>query len=220
MLEPAPSADCSLPNPAQNCYVLWTRDQRLAGRVCGLGNFVPSWLRLRERVGEPAKDWSQARHQSITTTMAEIRRRTLPYTEHFRHAHFPTDAANLHTSKYNLPLCSVRPLTPPPRARYTPGGGRVHRPPEVGDLQLSLQSEQQVLGLDVSVDHLARVAVLERVSHLGDVLRRPAGQRGRERQTGTAGGTYTLLEMRRRPFPGPRRVQKILFSFTNICSRD
>ena len=27
-----------------------------------------------------------------------------------------------------------------------------------------------------------------------------------------------LLEMR--PFPGPRRVQKILFSLTNICSRD
>ena len=31
-------------------------------------------------------------------------------------------------------------------------------------------------------------------------------------------GPVSLLEMR--PFPGPGRVQKILFSLTNICSRD
>ena len=47
-------------------------------------------------------------------------------------------------------------------------------PAEIGDLQLSLQAEQQVFWLDVAVDHLLRVAVFERVSHLSNVPRRSA----------------------------------------------
>ena len=40
-----------------------------------------------------------------------------------------------------------------------PAAGRVHGPPEVGDLEVALHVEEEVLGLDVAVDHLHRVAV-------------------------------------------------------------
>ena len=42
-----------------------------------------------------------------------------------------------------------------------PGAGGVHRPPEVGDLEVALHVQQQVLRLDVSVDHLHGVAVTQ-----------------------------------------------------------
>ena len=44
-----------------------------------------------------------------------------------------------------------------------PAAGRVHRPPEVGDLEVALHVEEEVLGLDVAVDHLHRVAVRQRL---------------------------------------------------------
>ena len=40
-----------------------------------------------------------------------------------------------------------------------PAAGRVHGPPEVGDLEVALHVEEEVLGLDVAVDHLHGVAV-------------------------------------------------------------
>ena len=40
-----------------------------------------------------------------------------------------------------------------------PAAGRVHGPPEVGDLEVALHVEEEVLGLDVAVDHLHRMAV-------------------------------------------------------------
>ena len=41
-----------------------------------------------------------------------------------------------------------------PAHRASPAVGGVHRPPEVCDLDVSLGVQQQVLGLDVSVDDL------------------------------------------------------------------
>ena len=40
----------------------------------------------------------------------------------------------------------------------------MHRPAKVGDLQLSLQADQQVLRLDVAVDDVLGVAVHQRTS--------------------------------------------------------
>ena len=42
-----------------------------------------------------------------------------------------------------------------PAQRGPLGRGRVDAPPEVGDLQVLSDVEQQVLGLDVAVDHLS-----------------------------------------------------------------
>ena len=58
-----------------------------------------------------------------------------------------------------------------------PGGGRVDRPAEVCDLQLPVGSQQQVLWLDVPVDHLLRVAVVQSIRQLHDVLRREESER-------------------------------------------
>jgi hypothetical protein len=38
--------------------------------------------------------------------------------------------------------------------------GSVHRPAKVGDLELAVQAEQQVFGLDVAVDDMLAVEVL------------------------------------------------------------
>ena len=51
----------------------------------------------------------------------------------------------------------------------------MHRPPEVGYLQFAVEAEQQVLRLDVAVDHLLAVAVEQRVCQLEDVLQQAAG---------------------------------------------
>ena len=51
-----------------------------------------------------------------------------------------------------------------------PGGGRVDGPAEVGNLQITLHVEEEVLGLDVPVDDLLGVAILEGLGHLVDVL--------------------------------------------------
>merc|ERR1719192_1047785 len=53
----------------------------------------------------------------------------------------------------------------------SPTVGGVHRPTEICDLDVSLSVEQQVLGLDISVNNLLAVAVRESVSHLVDVPR-------------------------------------------------
>ena len=45
-----------------------------------------------------------------------------------------------------------------------PAAGGVHGPPEVGDLEVALHVEEEVLGLDVAVDHLHRVAVGQRLN--------------------------------------------------------
>ena len=45
----------------------------------------------------------------------------------------------------------------------------MNRPPKVCYLEIALQPEQQVLGLDVPVDHVLGVAVLERLGELPDV---------------------------------------------------
>ena len=42
-----------------------------------------------------------------------------------------------------------------------PAAGGVHRPAEVGDLEVALHVQQQVLWLDVSVDHLHGVTVTQ-----------------------------------------------------------
>ena len=42
----------------------------------------------------------------------------------------------------------------------------MHGPPEVGDLQLPLEAQQEVLGFDVAMDHLLGVAVEQRVRQL------------------------------------------------------
>ncbi len=60
------------------------------------------------------------------------------------------------------------------RGRAPAAVGRVHGPAEVGDLQLALHAEQQVLGLDVPVDHVLGVAIHERARQGRDVpARRP-----------------------------------------------
>ena len=46
-----------------------------------------------------------------------------------------------------------------------PAAGRVHGPPEVGDLEVTLHVEEEVLGLDVAVDHLHRVAIGQRLDN-------------------------------------------------------
>ena len=47
---------------------------------------------------------------------------------------------------------------------------RVHRPTKVCNLELSPEIEQQVLWLDIAVDHVLRVAVVERAGQRLDVL--------------------------------------------------
>jgi hypothetical protein len=54
--------------------------------------------------------------------------------------------------------------------RGAAGGGRVHRPAKVRDLDLAAVAQQEVLGLDVAVDDVLRVAVVQRVGEGGDVL--------------------------------------------------
>ena len=46
---------------------------------------------------------------------------------------------------------------------------RVHAPAKVANLELAVDPEEEVLGLDVAVDDVLRVQVAERVGHLGDV---------------------------------------------------
>ena len=41
----------------------------------------------------------------------------------------------------------------------------MHGPPEVGDLEVTLHVEEEVLGLDVAVDHLHRVAIGQRLDN-------------------------------------------------------
>ena len=48
----------------------------------------------------------------------------------------------------------------------------MHGPAEVRDLQLAVQSQEQVLGLDVTMNNMLLVAVAESSSHLEDVSRR------------------------------------------------
>ncbi|KAH9831296.1 cercosporin toxin biosynthesis protein, partial [Teratosphaeria destructans] len=49
--------------------------------------------------------------------------------------------------------------------------GRVHRPAEIGDLDLAVQADEDVLGLDVAVHDVLAVQVAQRARHLRDVLR-------------------------------------------------
>ena len=50
--------------------------------------------------------------------------------------------------------------------------GRVHTPTEIGDLDLPVDADEDVLWLDVAVHDVLTVQVLERRGHLRDVLRR------------------------------------------------
>lgn len=54
------------------------------------------------------------------------------------------------------------------RARPAAVGG-VHRPAKVGNLQLALHAQQQVLGLDIPVDDVLRVAVQQRARQRSNV---------------------------------------------------
>ena len=47
---------------------------------------------------------------------------------------------------------------------------RVHRPTKVCNLELAPEVEQQVLGLNVAVDHVLGVAIVERAGQRLDVL--------------------------------------------------
>lgn len=58
--------------------------------------------------------------------------------------------------------------------RRAPVAGRVHTPAKVGNLHLAADADQQVLGLDVTVDDVLRVQVLQRVGNLRNV---PRGRR-------------------------------------------
>ena len=49
---------------------------------------------------------------------------------------------------------------------------RESAPAEVGDLELAVEAEEQILGLDVPVDDVLLVAVIERAGHVEDVLGR------------------------------------------------
>lgn len=49
----------------------------------------------------------------------------------------------------------------------------MHRPPKVSNLQLSFHPEQQVLRLDVAVNHVLGVAVRQGLGQLLDVEGRP-----------------------------------------------
>jgi hypothetical protein len=53
--------------------------------------------------------------------------------------------------------------------------GRVHGPAKVGDFDVALVAEEEVLGLDVAVDHVLPVAVVERLGDGADVLRATRG---------------------------------------------
>mmetsp|Transcript_12027 Transcript_12027/g.30948 ORF Transcript_12027/g.30948 Transcript_12027/m.30948 type:complete len:209 (+) Transcript_12027:209-835(+) len=53
----------------------------------------------------------------------------------------------------------------------------MHRPTKIGNLQLPLESQQEVLGLDVTVDHVFLVDVSQRLAELLDV---ESGARFRE----------------------------------------
>lgn len=53
-----------------------------------------------------------------------------------------------------------------PSCPTVPQGGRVHRPAKVGNLQLSLEPQEQILWLYVSVNHLLPVAVHQGICQL------------------------------------------------------
>ena len=59
------------------------------------------------------------------------------------------------------------------RTRAPAAVGRVHGPAEVGNLELAVDAQQQVLWLDVAVDHVLAVAVQQRARQRRYV---PAGQ--------------------------------------------
>ena len=50
--------------------------------------------------------------------------------------------------------------------------GRVHRPSEIGQLELALQTHEEVLELDVAVDHVLAVTIFQGARELIDVLGR------------------------------------------------
>ena len=64
---------------------------------------------------------------------------------------------------------------------------RVHRPTKVCNLELAPEVEQQVLWLDVAVDHVLGVAVVERAGQRLDVL--PQQGRGGVKAGSSASGT-------------------------------
>lgn len=49
----------------------------------------------------------------------------------------------------------------------------VHAPPKVPNLQFSINTQQQILGLDIAVDDMLPVQINERVGHLVDIPRAP-----------------------------------------------
>ena len=53
--------------------------------------------------------------------------------------------------------------------RLPPGVGRVDAPAEIGNLQLALDADEEVLGLDVAVNHVLLVAVHQRPGQRRDV---------------------------------------------------
>ena len=57
-----------------------------------------------------------------------------------------------------------------------------HRPAKVANLELAIDANEQVLGLDVAVDDVLPVQVAKRVGHLRDVLRKSQCQRAHTRQ--------------------------------------
>mgnify|MGYP001202434070 CR=1 FL=1 len=52
-----------------------------------------------------------------------------------------------------------------------PVARRVDAPAKVCELEVAVDADEDVLGLDVAVDYVLGVQVRERVGHLGDVLR-------------------------------------------------
>ncbi len=66
----------------------------------------------------------------------------------------------------------------------SPGRRCVDGPTEIGDFDIVVVAEQQVLGLDVAVDDLVLVAVEQRVRQLSHVIRRPTSTQT-QRQTQT-----------------------------------
>ena len=59
-----------------------------------------------------------------------------------------------------------------PAQRLAPAVRRVHGPTEVRDLQLALDADEQVFGLDVAVDHVLLVAVQQSLGQRRNVRRR------------------------------------------------
>ncbi len=55
-------------------------------------------------------------------------------------------------------------------SKSPPRAGRVDGPAEIGDLQLPVDANQDVLRFDVPIDHVLRVAILQGVRHLEHVL--------------------------------------------------